>query len=129
MTPSADIISKFWRFCDKLKSNPNTMYRSGMMPFITVLRKYKDYIEWNANRVNWISKMNKALPIELVMYIHKIEFDRKYRKVMNELIDIDRSDSIFLTVSNKVTMIKNGRCSFSMLWVVDKHKNELDIVV
>ena len=128
-TPTALIVVKFWKFCDKMKSNPNTLYCTEMMPFKTVLRKYREYNEWNDKRREWLEKINDELPVDMVLHIHKFEFDRKYKKVLKELKDIDRSDSMWLTVSNKVNMIKKKRCSMSLLWVVDKHSNALDIVV
>ena len=127
-TTIASIMSNFWKFCDKIDSNPNTNHNFHMLPFKTVIRKFKDHCIWEKNKKMWVNDISTKLPIDLVIEIHKIEFKRKFEKVMNELCDIANSGCAMHTLSYKITTIKRQYASMSLLWVINKHKHNLDVI-
>lgn len=128
LTPSAKIISKFWKFCDQIGTNPTNENSYYMLPFKEAVKKFKLYSRDQIIAKRLVKRL-EILPNDIIFQIYKIDNERKYRKVLNELIDINTTGNKFQSLSQKITSIKRKQSCISLLWMNNHHVRQLDVKV
>ena len=128
LTPSAKMISTFWKFCDQIGTNPTNENSYYMLPFKEAVKKFKLYSRDQIIAKRLVKRL-ELLPNDIIFQIYKIDNERKYRKVLNELIDINTTGNKFQSLSQKITSIKRKQSCISLLWMNNHHVRQLDVKV
>lgn len=127
-TPSAKIISKFWKFCDQIGSNPTNENSNHMIPFKEVIHKFKSYSRHQLYAKTLVKDI-ELLPNDIILKIYKIDSERKFQRVLNELTDINKTGNMFQSLLQKIISIKRKQSCISLMWINNHHIKQLDVKV
>lgn len=128
LTPSAKIISKFWKFCDQIGCNPTNENSNYMIPFEEAIHKFKTYSRHQLYAKTLVKKI-ELLPNDIIFKIYKIDSKRKFQRVLNELTDINNTGNMFQSLLQKITCIKKKKSCISLMWINNHHIKQLDVKV